>query len=129
MFAFPKSKRLLDRKDFKPAMDSGEKVVCPEMVVLMKESTASATLNGTPQKSTEPRLGLVVSKKVGNSVVRNRVKRVLRESFRHFTGSATPLGNHDIVVIARAKAAEVSNEVLTQAFERCLSRLAGRKRK
>lgn len=104
-------------------MDSGDKVVCAEMVVLMK---ASDTL----------RLGLVVSKKVGNSVVRNRVKRVLRESFRHFAGApgsdpagsaisvAIDLGNRDLVVIARAKAAEVSNEALVQAFEKSLSRLA-----
>ena len=125
MFSFPKSKRLLNRADFKPAMDSGDKVVCPEMVVLMKKSEDGGL-----------RLGLVVSKKVGNSVERNRVKRVLRESFRHFAGrsdgevnsenTVSVLGSSDIVVIARAKAAEVSNETLGLAFERSLSRLAQR---
>lgn len=46
------------------------------------------------------RLGLSVSRKVGGSVERNRVKRVLREQFaaRH---DAVPAG-HDVVVIARS---------------------------
>lgn len=92
-------------------MDSGNKVVCPEMVVLMKQSTTSSA-----------RLGLVVSKKVGNSVVRNRVKRVLRETFRHLSAPAIC----DIVVIARANAGSVSNAALGQSFEKSLNRLAVR---
>src|SRR5258708_310534 len=44
------------------------------------------------QKGTEGRLGIIVTKKTGGSVVRSRWKRVLRETFRleleklHFTG-------------------------------------------
>ena len=45
------------------------------------------------------RLGVVVSRKVGGSVVRSRVKRLLRESFRlHQHELAEPL---DIVLVAR----------------------------
>ena len=46
-----------------------------------------------------PRVGFVVSKKIGTAVVRNRVKRVAREAFR-LTPGFLPSGI-DVVVIAR----------------------------
>jgi len=63
------------------------------------------------------RLGLTVSKKVGCAVVRNRVKRWLKESFRAKIGQAC---GYDFVFIARAPSgllagrgayAEVSNSI------------------
>ena len=51
------------------------------------------------------RLGLVVSRRVGNAVARNRVKRVCRECFR-LRVVAIPEGI-DLVVIARSGAAEL----------------------
>jgi ribonuclease P protein component len=52
----------------------------------------------------EPRLGLAVPKSVGNAVVRNRVKRQLRETWRELAGSARP--GHDYVLVARPPLAE-----------------------
>jgi ribonuclease P protein component len=51
-----------------------------------------------------PRLGLAVPRAVGSAVVRNKVKRLLRESWRELL-PAVPAG-HDYVLVARAGLAE-----------------------
>lgn len=57
-----------------------------------------------PNNTQETRIGLTVTKKVGVSVQRNRIKRVIREVFRSLEGIAP--GN-DLVVIARKAAVDL----------------------
>ena len=57
-----------------------------------------------PNNTKEIRLGLTVSKKVGISVQRNRIKRIVREVFRSLEGARS--GN-DLVVIARRAATDM----------------------
>lgn len=62
--------------------------------------------SGTGAEEGPPRLGLSVSRQVGGAVVRNRVKRVLRERFAQLVAEdALPAGS-DWVVIARSGLAE-----------------------
>ena len=56
--------------------------------------------------SQESRLGISVSKKVGNSVVRHRTKRLIREAYR--LGEEYFPAGLDFVVIARPAAADKS---------------------
>lgn len=59
------------------------------------------------------RLGISVSKKVGNSVVRHRVKRVVRESYR--LQEAVFNSGLDIVIVARVSAKDVSYKEIESA--------------
>ena len=60
------------------------------------------------------RLGISVSKKVGNSVIRHRVTRLIRESYRLQEESF--LSGLDIVVIAKPGAKEQGYEAIKSAL-------------
>lgn len=70
-FRFTKVERLTRKKEFEKVFQEG-KIFKDGKVVLY------VMANGLPHS----RLGLVVSKKVGNAVRRNRAKRLLREAYR-----------------------------------------------
>ena len=71
MNRFRKQDRLLDQCDFDRVFDEGQYASDPWLVV-------KGVRNGLEQT----RLGLSVSRRVGNAVVRNRWKRLIREAFR-----------------------------------------------
>lgn len=60
------------------------------------------------------RYGISVSKKVGNSVVRSRITRLLRESYR--LSESNVLNGYDIVVIARASAKDAGYREIESAL-------------
>ena len=62
----------------------------------------------------ENRVGVTVSKKMGNAVVRNRVRRRLREVYRLHESRFLP--GWDIVVVARHRAVTASFQDLTRAY-------------
>ena len=73
------------------------------------------------------RVGFTVTKKTGNSVVRNRIRRRLREVVR--LGQGLPLRpDHDYVLIARRDALSMDFRALGHELERALQKLSDPKR-
>ena len=91
-FSFCKDEKIRNRRDFQIISDRGTRRRSEHFVVLSLEN-----------KSGAKRLGITVSKKVGNAVRRNRIKRLVREFFR--LNKARLPGARDIVVIARKHSA------------------------
>ena len=114
--SFPKSRRLRKRADFLAVQRGGKTQHCRYFVVV-SEQEAEERKSG--------RLGITVSKKVGNAVTRNRVKRAVREFARAASpmegASASPWlpTNLDVVVIAKKEAAAASTATLWSALESC----------
>ncbi|MEA2079792.1 MAG: ribonuclease P protein component [Pseudomonadota bacterium] len=108
---FPRQARLTEPAEFKRVFDHCR----------CKASNRWMTVLAVPNDAVTSRLGLVISRKTARqAVARNRIKRQVRESFRHWR---VPLGNLDIVVIGRSGIALQSNRVLAQALEKIWVRL------
>ena len=96
---FPRGLRLRRRREFLRVQAGGAKRHTRHFLVLVARQPSSVTSVG-------PRFGITVTRKVGNAVTRNRIKRLLREALRHHRTSF-PTG-HDIVWIAKRNAAELT---------------------
>lgn len=100
----PKSRRLLTSADFKRVYDRG--VHCNDRTLVLNICS-----NGLGHN----RLGLSISKQVGNAVVRNRWKRHIREAFR-CSPQDCPEGV-DIVVRPRRNAICDSQAIKTSLYQ------------
>ena len=63
----------------------------------------------------QTRLGITVSKKVGKSVQRNRVKRLIREAFRVLKHKLLP--HYDIVVVGRTAACGLTMQEVRDSLQ------------
>ncbi len=103
--------RLRQRADFLAAA-AGRKVAAAAFVVQTRRRTDDGPV----------RIGFTVSKKVGNSVERNRVRRRLRELVRLSAGDRTRSG-HDYVLVGRRAALKLPFGRMVQDFDGALRRL------
>jgi len=91
----PKDERVRRRREYLAIQRRGEKVHLAHLLAFIQR--------GEPLRR---RIGITVSKKVGNAVQRNRVKRLLREVWRRNKG-AFPLGE-DVVFVAKRNASQAT---------------------
>ncbi|MDP4133048.1 MAG: ribonuclease P protein component [Bacillota bacterium] len=95
---------LKKNRDFARLYKKGDCLVCSCFVMYYLP-------NGLKQN----RIGITVSKKIGKAVIRNRIKRLIRESYRSFEEYAS---GYDIVFVARSKMPEVGFFDLKQAMKK-----------
>lgn len=76
-----------------------------------------------PNEVGNARLGLSVSKKVGNAVLRNRTRRRVKELFRSHLAEVP--GNLDVVVSARPGAGGATSEDLGRDLLKALEKFSG----
>src|SRR4051794_32785846 len=103
----PKTARLRKRPEFLSLSRTGKKIHSANFVFISKKNDMS-----------ESRLGITVSGKVGNAVVRNRIKRLVREHFRRHRNEIA--AGTDVLVIARPSAIRLSAPLLFEEVGRVL---------
>ncbi len=100
---FPRTARLTSPRDFREVFDHGRRAVGQAFVCYVAEGQGR-------------KMGMAVSKKVGDAVTRNRVKRYIREIFRHERASLRE--GLRIVVVARTAAAGLTYAESREALRR-----------
>lgn len=71
------------------------------------------------------RLGITVSKKIGNAVVRNRVRRIIKAAY-FLCEEKMPLG-YDFVIVARKQAANIKSTDIVLVFEKFAAGIENKK--
>jgi ribonuclease P protein component len=104
-----KAARVRRRREFLAIQEQGRRLYARELVVL-----------SLPGSAGHPRIGITVSSRVGNAVVRNRIKRWVREAFR---AMAAELPAVDLLVIARSGAERLGSSGARVALEEVRRRL------
>ncbi len=105
--SFAKNERLLARSDFERVLAQGRKQTVDR----------TCTLFFLPNLLGRKRLGIIASRKVGNSVARNHAKRKIREIFRRHKHLR---GQDDIVVISARKLVNLPYAILEQKLVQTL---------
>ncbi len=86
--SFPKKKRLVSNSQFKAVMDNGRRFSNGVLTLFMARNDCDYS-----------RLGVSVGKSRGNAVVRNRLKRLMREAFRQ-NQNQIPAGYDYVLMIS-----------------------------
>ena len=95
-------------RDFRFLYRKGKSAVTPILAMYARKNKNSAN-----------RIGITVSTKVGKAVVRNRVRRRIREAYR--INESRFNSGYDIIVVARVRASEVG----FSEIEKSLLKLSG----
>jgi len=106
-FSFPKDKKLVSNSQFQDVLARGRRLSSAPLILYMAENDCG-----------HPRLGVSVGKSQGNAVVRNRLKRLVREAFR-LSQEQIPAGFDYVVMVStrRPKNKDTRRKITQPTFE------------
>ena len=110
-FSFTKADRILKRSEFIYLSKTGKKLQDRYFVIIY-----------SPGQFDNSRLGVTVTKKVGSSVKRNRIKRLSREYFR--LNRHHLKGKWDINILAKKQAAELRPDRIFASLDNLFKRIS-----
>jgi len=111
-FSYTKTDRILKRCEFLRLSKSGRKIRNRYFIAYVGEGTTG-----------QIRLGVTVTKKTGNAVIRNRMKRRCREFFRVHRGRIA--GKKDISIIVTREAAQLPAGDFFLSLQNLFDRIEG----
>ncbi|MFT8310562.1 MAG: ribonuclease P protein component [Sporolactobacillus sp.] len=103
-------KRLKKNQDFQVVFKEGKSFANRQFVVYVLKH------NGKPYS----RLGLSVSKKMGNAVMRNHIKRYIKAIFREFADRLEV--ENDYIIISRKPVSTMSHDEMQKSLEHVLKK-------
>ena len=109
--AFTSDERLHQTTEFQNVYRNGQKVVSWYFILFFLQGE---------KRDSRRRLGLTITRSVGNAVERTRIKRQVREFFRQ---NKSLFPNGDFVFKARIKASSAKNAEIREDIKRVLGRL------
>ncbi len=108
-----------NRRDFLAANATGKRFITQSFILQANQRTADHPVTEIA------RIGYTVTKKMGNAVARNRIKRRLRSALR--TAAPETQGGFDYIIISRNKALDCPFADLTRDIRFAFSRIHAKK--
>jgi ribonuclease P protein component len=100
--SFPKGARIRKRAEYLEIQRTGAAVHGHLLIGIVRRTEGRAAA----------RIGITTTKKLGSAVVRNRVRRMIREAFRRNRAAFSP--NMDVVVVARRASIDVTSAAIAE---------------
>lgn len=102
-FTLPKMSRLCQNRSFQTVYRSGKSYANKYLVLYV-----------LPNRSVSRRIGFAAGKRLGSAVMRNRLKRLLREAYRHHQEMI--INGVDLVIVARQPLLKAGKDQIVNAF-------------
>jgi ribonuclease P protein component len=117
--SFPKTARLLKHADFEKVYTTGRRQFSGNMTVFFLRRASSSAASGV--STATPRIGFTVGRVLGPAVVRNRIRRRVREAVRqHLYRLTAPV---DVVINPKKSALTATFTALAEEVERAFAKI------